>query len=539
MTKFLNISTDNTLGGNSPSDDIVSSQKAIKGYVDTQDTNKLDKVSTANIVYATDSSGNQTTYTIASAATASTVAYRSTGGTLQVGTPTANAHATTKKYVDDNLATKQDTLVSGTNIKTINNQSILGSGNIDVSGAGSGYHPGILSWEWDDHLREDMSWLRGDTFSWHPGTTYSNAYQHLLSDYNNAANQITVAKDRLNNPNVVCTRNASQDAGGYYGWSYQVGNATQTLWTASASPFVGDTVYGLPDGDPTSAWTIVTVSGFGRDTVAGNTIDYRIGQDGHKITTDESTVAQLYATTGVAWYYVLDTTNTRFKLPRAKHAKYAATLGIVGTGIALGLTNGTVNGAIDGVSNYAVYGRQGGYGQSVGSVATGSPITNVLGVTTDPANSGIVAQQAEDTDQYKYLYFYVGEFTQTAIENTAGLNAELFNGKVDTGHEVIAFQVPTAANNYTWYRKYRDGWVEQGGVVTSAVTSPNTINLPVTMADANYTPIGLVQSEGNGTGGYTSEGWAERTTTSFKVYGHKASAGLTNAYSWMVFGMAA
>jgi hypothetical protein len=31
----------------------------------------------------------------------------------------------------------------------------------------------------------------------------------------------------------------------------------------------------------------------------------------------------------------------------------------------------------------------------------------------------------------KHLYFYVGNFTQTAIENTAGLNAELFNGKVD------------------------------------------------------------------------------------------------------------
>ena len=35
------------------------------------------------------------------------------------------------------LATKQETLVSGTNIKTINNQSLLGSGNINISGGGS------------------------------------------------------------------------------------------------------------------------------------------------------------------------------------------------------------------------------------------------------------------------------------------------------------------------------------------------------------------------------------------------------------------
>ena len=35
-SKFLNISTDNTLGGVSPSDEVVSSQKAIKEYVDSQ-----------------------------------------------------------------------------------------------------------------------------------------------------------------------------------------------------------------------------------------------------------------------------------------------------------------------------------------------------------------------------------------------------------------------------------------------------------------------------------------------------------------------
>lgn len=46
----------------------------------------------------------------------------------------------TKTEVDNAItaatATKQDTLVSGTNIKTINNTSILGSGNIDIQGGG-------------------------------------------------------------------------------------------------------------------------------------------------------------------------------------------------------------------------------------------------------------------------------------------------------------------------------------------------------------------------------------------------------------------
>ena len=39
------------------------------------------------------------------------------------------------------LSLKQDTLVSGTNIKTINNQSILGSGNITIQGGGSEVSP--------------------------------------------------------------------------------------------------------------------------------------------------------------------------------------------------------------------------------------------------------------------------------------------------------------------------------------------------------------------------------------------------------------
>lgn len=43
----------------------------------------------------------------------------------------------TKSQVDTSLAGKQATLVSGTNIKTINSTSILGSGDIVISGGGS------------------------------------------------------------------------------------------------------------------------------------------------------------------------------------------------------------------------------------------------------------------------------------------------------------------------------------------------------------------------------------------------------------------
>lgn len=48
MTKFLNISTDSTLGGNSPADDVVVSQKAISTRIANIKLQELFNVSISN-----------------------------------------------------------------------------------------------------------------------------------------------------------------------------------------------------------------------------------------------------------------------------------------------------------------------------------------------------------------------------------------------------------------------------------------------------------------------------------------------------------
>jgi hypothetical protein len=53
-------------------------------------------------------------------------------GTSDTVSPTQNA---VKSYVDTGLGTKQNTLVSGTSIKTLNSTSLLGSGDIVISGS--------------------------------------------------------------------------------------------------------------------------------------------------------------------------------------------------------------------------------------------------------------------------------------------------------------------------------------------------------------------------------------------------------------------
>lgn len=66
--------------------------------------------------------------------------YTKTQTNTLLGGKADTATTYTKSEVDNAItaatATKQDTLVSGTNIKTINNESILGSGNIDIQGGG-------------------------------------------------------------------------------------------------------------------------------------------------------------------------------------------------------------------------------------------------------------------------------------------------------------------------------------------------------------------------------------------------------------------
>ena len=107
-------------------------------------------------------------------------------------------------------------------------------------------------------------------------------------------------------------------------------------------------------------------------------------------------------------------------------------------------------------------------------------------------------------------------------------------------HRLVEFQLPTADNNYTWYRKYADGWVEQGGVsvaqtVSAGYGSDQTITLLVPMADTNYGyAFGSI-------GAWASRWVSNVTTTSFVLTQGNRSGGGSNSQQtkWRVEGVAA
>ncbi len=92
---------------------------------------------------------------------------------------------------------------------------------------------------------------------------------------------------------------------------------------------------------------------------------------------------------------------------------------------------------------------------------------------------------------------------------------------------VIASQSPTAENNYTWYRKYKSGWVEQGGYV-SMTDATMTINLPVTMSNTSYTL--LIFQEKN-SDGQNVPGITAKTASSFSINASSTANG-----GWQVSG---
>ena len=126
-----------------------------------------------------------------------------------------------------------------------------------------------------------------------------------------------------------------------------------------------------------------------------------------------------------------------------------------------------------------------------------------------------------------------------------GAITEALNNKVDlptpsTPQDAVDYVVekqdPTSANGYTWYRKYKSGWVEQGGIVFPTATTPTrvSITLPVIMSSNVYSVQVTGGDNTAGTDIYSY--YTNRTTTRFEIlYSHTTSS-YTIGDSWQVSG---
>ena len=385
----------------------------------------------------------------------------------------------------------------------------------------------ILTSIWTDHLLNDMSWLRADTFSWHSGDVYNAAYDHLAGDLADAEYKIYYAW-------------VSASGSVYYSDIENVTNG-RVLYFYDNGEFTSDPYiyFTVSDGVVSTSGGIVVTRDASKDrsiivnsnddTVGDITITYYLAQDGHKICLpdQEDKILALYNATGVAWYYILDTANKQFKLPREKPMSGM----VVGNG-ELGIINANVSDPASATVSTVWQSGASGNPLVLSDTSIASAGTT-LGVSGDGTKSGLAVERTSDS---RYLYFYVGSFEQSAVEQTAGITSETLNNKadIDLGNipanydYVVESQLPTAENNYTWYRKYKSGWVEQGGEITTS----GVVTLPVEMSDTHYTMTQGIKYT-------TNSAWSigsirPASTTSVSV--NKANG---DASWWQVSGMSA
>lgn len=146
--------------------------------------------------------------------------------------------------------------------------------------------------------------------------------------------------------------------------------------------------------------------------------------------------------------------------------------------------------------------------------------------------------------------------TATEINNFTGADGELVYNKsakslhvhdgtkkggwmIDT---LVAFQAPSSANNWTWYRKYASGWVEQGGRQNGTLSgNVFSITLPVPMANGAYC-VSLLPALGSAdTGNYYCRAIDSSTGTQMKyfVFLNGSVTTFNPLVIWQVSGMAA
>ena len=114
---------------------------------------------------------------------------------------------------------------------------------------------------------------------------------------------------------------------------------------------------------------------------------------------------------------------------------------------------------------------------------------------------------------------------------------EALNNKVDLDLQNSTsnndWVIETYTDDTTWYRKYKSGWVEQGGRYTT--TQNISITMPVEMSDTNYSVVLTYETDSANNAQYSSVSIStSKTTTSFTIKNAGSILG-----GWQVSGMAA
>lgn len=381
----------------------------------------------------------------------------------------SSTNAQSGTAVADAISGKQDELVSGVNIKTINNINILGSGNIDVSGGGSTVTPtwgniaGTLSDQTDlknalDSKQDELvsgtniKTINGTSVLGSGNISTTAAVDGVSVDYNtaNELETIAVIDNRDGTPRPVWTGTKAQY------------NALQSI--------DDDMLYNVTDDDDSSYINIVRSLGqivtstiplvdSGLHLLDGGLlyeagaykefVDYMIELygDGTNVPNyfcTEQEWQTAVTTYGICGKFVYDSVNNTLRLPKygsqiVTDGSSPSTAPVVGNGKSIALTsNGSNSLSLYFRSGYDNTAHVNTYNANLNTAISTNNGTNTvsaysLGVSTDSTKSGLVADLAnlELNTVEGYYYVVVATVVKTDIEVDIDEIATDLNGKAD------------------------------------------------------------------------------------------------------------
>ena len=224
------------------------------------------------------------------------------------------------------------------------------------------------------------------------------------------------------------------------------------------------------------------------------------GSNRHCFTT-ESDWQTSVSTYGVCGKFVLNTSNQTIRLPKVTGFIEGTNTGsAIGSVVSAGLPN--ITGAATPVINVSSSGETAlSTASTVGALSYRETTTtnrlyfNSAGSTSNNMNVGLVFRASDSNSIYgnsdtvqpqavKGFYYIV---LSTSVNLDVPLDISALITQINNADYVIESQLPTSTNNYTWYRLYKSGWIEQGGKTTSR---DETVTFPKAFADTNYTIVG-------------------------------------------------
>lgn len=231
-------------------------------------------------------------------------------------------------------------------------------------------------------------------------------------------------------------------------------------------------------------------------------INYYRNSEGRKIclSGQEDNLRKVIQLSGQAWYYILDRNNERFKLPYSENFERFGTknignyqedmsqdFAVFWEGVESDHTNCS---DIVNLSGNIIFPEK-----NYAGIDGFSPYSNNEDPTRDRlegrmSNKYNAGDQVSPRATLFYLYFYLGEVAASSASVDLNGLSETIADKMDNdfGNATIGFDpvidyypktdaektAESNAGTYRWWRKYRSGWIEQGGIATVDNTSAGT-----------------------------------------------------------------